>query len=160
MIPILDEFINMCKKTIGKDSIEEELFVKNIISTIKNFDILNLSEIPSLEKAVNDFAKNVDNAWNKNAKLINITKHSKSWWNDNYSRDLKKYRSSKRLEDWKSFCKTVKNTKKTFFNLKITEIANKKHSPWELMSWVNKWKLPAPKAIKYNSQPCLGLDDL
>jgi len=27
------------------------------------------------------------------------------------------------------------------------------------MSWVNKQKLPAPDAIKYNSQQCLILDD-
>jgi len=28
------------------------------------------------------------------------------------------------------------------------------------MSWVNKHKLPAIKAIKYNDQPCLTTDDL
>ena len=28
------------------------------------------------------------------------------------------------------------------------------------MSWVNKHKLPAIETIKYNSQPCLELDDL
>ena len=28
------------------------------------------------------------------------------------------------------------------------------------MSWVNKWKLPASEAIKYNSQQCLILDDI
>ena len=28
------------------------------------------------------------------------------------------------------------------------------------MSWVNKHKLPAMEMIKYNSQPCLDLNDL
>ena len=55
-------------------------------------------------------------------------KYSKSWWDNNCSRDLEKYRSSKSLENWKSFYKTVKNTKRMFFNLKITEIANKKQN--------------------------------
>jgi len=54
-----------------------------------------------LEKAVNDFAKNVDNIWNKNAKLTNIMKYSKSWWDNNWSKDLEKYRFLKSLEDWK-----------------------------------------------------------
>ena len=28
------------------------------------------------------------------------------------------------------------------------------------MNWVNKQKLPAVKAIKYNDQPCLTIEDL
>ena len=128
-ISILDEFINTCKSTIQKNSIEEEQFVNDTISAIKNLDISNLSDILLLEKAINDSSKNVDNVWNKNAKLTNIMKHSKRWWDDNCSRDLKKYRSSKSLENWKSFHETVKNTKRTFFNLKIMEIANKKQGP-------------------------------
>ena len=134
MIPISDKIINTYKRTIGKDSIEEELFIKDVISSTKNLDILNLLDIPSLEKAINNLAKDIDNIWTKNSKLTNITKYSKSWWDNNCSKDLKKYKSSKSLEDWKSFCKTVKDTKRLFFDLKITEIANKKQGPWELMS--------------------------
>ena len=59
-ISISDECINTCKSTIQKNSIEEEQFVNDTISTIKNLDIANLLDILSLEKAVNDFTKNVD----------------------------------------------------------------------------------------------------
>ena len=62
MIPISEEFINMHKKSIRKDNNEEEIFVKDIISAIKKLDISNLSKIPILEKAVNNFTKGVDNA--------------------------------------------------------------------------------------------------
>ena len=159
-ISITDENIDLCKRTITKNSEEEELFIEEIITSFKNLDMSNILDIPNLEQIINNFANIVDNVWMKNSKFVNITRHSKSWWDKNCNKDLERYRSSKSIKDWKTFQKTVKNTKQSFFDLKIQEIANKKQGPWELMSWVNKHKLPAIETIKYNGQPCLDLNNL
>jgi len=73
---------------------------------------------------------------------------------------LKTYRNLRLLNDWKNFKRTVKPSKHEFFNSKIQEISNKRKSPWVLMNWVKKIKLPAIEAIKYNSNLCLKIEDL
>ena len=49
-IPITEENINSQKRTIIKDSKEEESFVKEVIASFKNIDTFNLLNIPHLEK--------------------------------------------------------------------------------------------------------------
>ena len=89
-----------------------------------------------------------------------MSKHSKQWWTDECSRSLNNYRASRSLENWKNFKKVVKNVKRSFFDEKIQEVANKRKGPWELMNWINRHKLPATKAIKYNGSLCLSPESL
>jgi len=159
-IPIAEANINSSKLSITKNSKEEASFIKDISSIIKNLNISNMPDINKLENIVNTLALNTEHVWRKNSKLVNITRHSKSWWNKDCNQSLRNYRISRTLEDWKIFKKTVKSSKQSFFDLKIQEIANKKQGPWELMSWVNKCKLPTIEAIKYNKQLCLTIDAL
>ena len=125
-IPIVEKHINTSKWSIAKDSEEEATFIKGLTSSFRNINTSFILDITSLEWTVNAFTKAVEITWEKNAKTINITKHSKSWWDDSCSRDLEKYRSLKSLENWKQFHYTVKNTKQHFFDLKIQEISNKR----------------------------------
>jgi len=86
VIPIVEEHINSRKCSIIKDSKEESTFIKDLTTSIRNINIFNMSDITSLDRAVNKFA--IENAWEKNLKIINITKYSKSWWDESCSRNL------------------------------------------------------------------------
>ena len=101
---------------IVKGSEEEKSFINNLIKAFKSINMNNLSDVELLKNAINSFANAIERIWEKNIKIINITKYLKSWWKVNYSRDLEKYRLSRRLEDWKQFKNTVKSTKWSFFD--------------------------------------------
>jgi len=98
----------------------------------------------SLKLAVQEFANKSDIIWYKHLKYVNITKHSKAWWNEDCQVKLAKYRI---LDNWKMFKSTVKKTKYLFFDDKIKEIASKNRRPWELINWVKKQKLLAIEAL-------------
>jgi len=97
IISITKEHIDTCKRTIAKNSKEDHMFIKEIITSFTKLDIASISNIPDLE-VVSDFVDIVQYTWMKYSKLINITRHFKSWWNDNYNCDLISYRSSKSIE--------------------------------------------------------------
>ena len=158
-IPIVEENVITFKQSIIKNSEEEANFVKEVSSIIKNLNVFNLTDTDKLED-VNIFTSNIEHAWERNSKCINIMKHSKSQQNEEYSQSLGKYRMSRNLDNQRSFKRTVKITKKSFFDLKIQEITNKNQGPWKLMNWVNKCKLLAVKAIKYENQPYLTINSL
>ena len=65
-----------------KNSKKEASFIKDVSSIIKNLDVSDMSDINKLENIVNIFASNTEHAWRKNSKLVNVTRHSKSWWNE------------------------------------------------------------------------------
>ena len=155
-ILIFDEHVQTKKHTIVKDSDKENNFITELIVSIRGIDTNDISDIDSLENIVQSLAHDIGRIWAKNLKIINITKHSKSWWDVNCNRDLEKYRLSKHIENWKQYKKTVKNTKHLFFDQEIT----KKHGPWKPINLVNKRKLLAIKAIKYNSHSYIKIDNL
>ena len=160
IIPIADKHINICKYTIIKDSVEEVEFINEVIALFSKVDTSSISNIYNLDEVVSSWADIVSHSWSRYLKPINITKCSKSWWNDKCNQDLASYRSFKSIESWKTFQKTVKHSKREFFDLKIQEIANKRRGPWELMNWVNKKKLSAIEMIKHNGSSCLELNNL
>ena len=159
-IPISNKIIQTSKLTIIPKSEQETEFIKNVISNFNTIDTSNIEDIKKLEQVVNLLGSIVDQAWSKNTKKLKITKHSKQWWSELCSQALNNYRAARNLENWKTFKKTVKDAKRTFFDDKIQEIANKSRGPWELMNWVKKRKLPVTKAIKFDNRPSLTPESL
>jgi len=125
-IPIVEKNINSTRFSIVKNSEEETSFIKDVSSLIRNIDVSNLSNIDRLKNVINLLVLNIEHIWKKNSKLINVLRHSKSWWNYECNQCLRNYRTLRSLEDWKIFGKKVKTTIQSFFDLKIQEILNKK----------------------------------
>ena len=71
-IPIEEEFVQLSKLSLPKKSKEEEMFVKEVVDIFKSLDILTLSDQESLEQVVNSLASRIDQAWNTNARKVNI----------------------------------------------------------------------------------------
>ena len=78
-IPITEEHIQTKKRTIVKDSEEEKTFVNNLIKVIKDIDTSVLSKVNSFKNAIFAITYAIDELWEKNSKIVNISKHSKSW---------------------------------------------------------------------------------
>ena len=78
-IPIEQQLSNDWKHSITKGSEEEMLFIKDLIKKISSINISNLFNIKSLENIVDLLACIVERAWDKNSKIVNISKYLKSW---------------------------------------------------------------------------------
>ena len=147
-ISIYKERISHTRQLLVKEGDEGKKFIKSIIQVIKNLNISYVHNTDILEEIVQLFLFKIEKLWQKYLKPIKITRHFKAWWNDNCWLSLDRYQHSQNIKNWYNFKSTVKRTKHSFFDNKIQEIANKKCSPWKLMSWVKKCKLPAIKVSR------------
>ena len=99
-IPIVKEHISTQKKSLIKNSAKEAEFVNEVITLFSKIDTPNIVNTHDLDDIVKKWADIVNYTWSKHSKFVNITKCSKSWWNDKCNQDLASYRLSK---SWKNF---------------------------------------------------------
>jgi len=89
----------MTKQSFIKNSNEENHFIKELINSFKGFNMSSIQSIEAFEDIIQSLAISIERTWHKYSKNINITKHSKAWWDESYHRDLNAYRQSRCLED-------------------------------------------------------------
>ena len=124
-ITISEEIIQTSKFTLAPKSNQETTFIQDIILNLKWLDMSNINNIIKLEQVVHQLGTIIVQAWTKNTKKLKISKHSKHWWSNDCKQFLENYRASRSLKNWKKFKMTVKNVKRSYFDNKIREIANK-----------------------------------
>ena len=98
-VPIMDEVVNTLKLSIQQNSEQEIAFVEEVTSIFKNLNTFSISDKIHLENTVDHLNTLIDQSWNKNAKQLRITKHSKQWWNEDCNKSLNEYRSTRSLEN-------------------------------------------------------------
>ena len=97
-IPIFEECFSTKKWVLIKDSEEEEKNFINFIASIYAIDTSDIHNENSLENVIQIIAWSANSLWNCH---INITKHSKIWWDASCSNILERYRSIKKLRTGK-----------------------------------------------------------
>ena len=90
-IPIVDEHISTKWHFLIIGSDKENQFLEELTLFIKRLDISSIKSIKILKNIVHELFINIENIWFKHSKMVNITKYSKVWWNEDCQRNLDKY---------------------------------------------------------------------
>ena len=98
-ISIDKEHISTKRHIIIKNSKEENSFVAELIDNFRRLDTRNISSKIALDQIIQKVANKTDSIWFKHSKLVNITKHLKTWWNKDYQTKLAKYKTTKQVKN-------------------------------------------------------------
>jgi hypothetical protein len=106
-------------KTLPKDSNEEATFLHDVCEGFKDLKDLPSSNLTELDNLTSSLHAHIVSAFEDNAKLSNITCHSKLGWNIECSESLASYRALRMKENWFVFRNTTRCVKRVFFDEKI-----------------------------------------
>ncbi|KDR65440.1 hypothetical protein GALMADRAFT_17171, partial [Galerina marginata CBS 339.88] len=157
-VPIRSSRVDASKRLIP---LEVQIrFMDDIISQIEALPGPDLNSREDDEAAASAVANTFADAFKRLAVPRSFTSRSTPWWTPECTASLASYRASLADDDWGSFRKLCKETKRKFFDERIAEIAYANKRPWDLMNWVQKHTLPACEALSYQGAPCISLESL
>jgi hypothetical protein len=159
-VPTSDTDIQIKCTVLPKNSEEEKEFLGSVPLSIQLLNTEGLDLVTRIEEVSQGISDTFSLAWQKCAKEVTITSHSKPWWNQECANAIRQYWEDRPPWKWKSFCHTTHKAKRVFFDACIEEISETNWHPWDLMEWVKQHKLPACEAIQYQGQPCHTLESL
>ncbi|KDR65086.1 hypothetical protein GALMADRAFT_149001, partial [Galerina marginata CBS 339.88] len=110
----------------------------DIISQIEALPGPDLNSPDDVEAAASAVANTFAGTFERLAVNRSFTSRSTPWWTPECTASLATYRASLADDDWGSFRKLCKETKRKFFDERIAEIAYANKRPWDLMNWVQK----------------------
>ena len=146
--------------SIKEGSEAEKAFLDDIGSELGSIPRIKPESEETTEALAKVVADTLDRAWVKHATKVGKSKGTKPWWDNRCTQAFEAYTRTRDKSDWKEFRRTVRESKRQFFDRRIDEIANSNKRPWDLMECVKQRKLPPAEAIQGKDGLCTDLNDL
>jgi hypothetical protein len=158
----LDHRVDKIKgRTLKPDSGAETMFCVYIIKKLPSLLETHQPDTPEGVEALSEAVMGVfSSAWNIYAEEYIVGPRSKKWWSEDCTKARDNWWEEDSAETRAEYCRTLKETKRKFFDDRIKDIAETKKRPWDLMDWVKERKNPPCEAIQFNGQPCHELPQL
>ena len=159
-IPLGETAVPRDRFLIKEGSEAEKAFLDDIGVGLGSIPRMKPDSEEATEALAKVVASTLDRAWVKHATKVGKSKGTKPWWDDKCTQAFEAYTRTRDKSEWREFRKTVRETKRQFFDRRIDEIANSNKRPWDLMEWVKQRKLPPAESMQGINGPCLSLEDL
>ena len=119
---------------IRPGSEEEAEFIVDVIEAITHHSNDSLSSPLEIETSLTALFSLIQEAFDRHARIPDISSHSKPWWNEECQSALRRLRETNHLDDRWAFYNAVRAAKRKHFDAVIAEMAAIKR-PWDLTAW-------------------------
>ena len=149
-----------CPPRIKRKSEAEHMFFAACVAAISGLHPLPILDSPQKTQDICDSIFScIDNAFHRFATTPSISHHSKTWWTDQCSKMLARYRATRSFEDRHIYRQTIHDAQRQYYDTVIQETAEKQRV-WDLMAWTRPRPLPLYHSLVHNGAPLSSMPDL